>query len=566
MHSMSDLVAHFGKEMPNPSSERLTDSQLIEALLSKRDEIAFETLMLRHGPMVWGVCRRIVHQQQDAEDAFQATFLILLQKAATINPRGMVGNWLHGVAIRAAQKAKSDRYRRQGKEKKAAEIRNKESSEVMPDGELQQLLDQELQRLPVKYRVPIILCDLQGKTRGQAAQELGWPEGSVAGRLARARQLLARRLTHSGVLASSATLLWGDTAAAVPLQLLGLTRQLASTLLTAQTSLATLSPRVAFIMKGVHNAMLVTSLKGKLAIVLVVMCVGLGLGSMTVAMAGREQLGTNTTLSANGVRSGVTQIDKQQLLKAELEKLRGTWDVTTLQVDGADKPQTAYHGANIIVAGDIFKMMSTETVYQGTFSVDASKSPKTIDLHFTEGPEKGKTNLGIYELNGDLWRICLCMKDNGERPKEFKTSAGSQHAIETLKRRVKNDIKTDLAALKGEWTMVSGERDGQTLPDEIVEGMKRVADDTETTVTMSGQRFMRAKYTIDPTQKLKTIDYVLTDGPNIGKTQLGIYEIIDDNMVRFCFANPGTERPKDFTTKTGSNRTLSIWRRAGKGL
>jgi uncharacterized protein (TIGR03067 family) len=206
-------------------------------------------------------------------------------------------------------------------------------------------------------------------------------------------------------------------------------------------------------------------------------------------------------------------------------------------------------------------MTSTEAVYQGTFRVDASKSPKTIDFHFTEGPEKGKTNLGIYQLEGEQWRICLCMKDNGERPKEFKSNAGSQVVLETLIRRSKNDLKKEMALLEGQWTMASGESDGQALPDEIVGGMKRVAADGETTVTMSGQRFMRAKYTIDPTQKPKTIDYVLTDGPNLGKTQLGIYEVIDDNNVRFCFANPGTERPKDFTTKAGSNRTLSVWKR-----
>ncbi|MFT3882622.1 MAG: sigma-70 family RNA polymerase sigma factor [Gemmatales bacterium] len=565
---MSDLVTFLGKEIVNPANERVTDSQLVEAVVAEHDEAAFEMLIRRHGSMVWGVCSRMVQQQQDAEDAFQATFMTLLQKAGTIKPRGMVGNWLHGVAIRAAQKVKSDRYRRLDKEKRAAEIMSEEINTASPDKELKQLLDQELQRLPDKYRAPIILCDLEGKTRGQVAQELGWPEGSVAGRLARARQLLARRLARSCIPAVQAGLVCIEAArgSVVPIQLLAGTRQLASAFLAGQTSLATLSPQVAFIMKGVHSDMLIATLKGKLAMALVVLCVGMGLGSLAIAMAGKELPFMATAHPTKGVQSRVVQIEKAELLKAELDKLRGTWDVATLEVDGGKLPEAAYFGANIIVEGDTFKMTSTGAVYQGTFKIDVGKSPKTIDLHFAEGPEKGKTNLGIYEVNGDQWRICLCMKDNGERPKEFKSSSGSQCAVETLKRRGKNDIKTDQTFLAGEWTMVSGERDGQTLPDDIVEGMKRVAADGETTVTLSGQRFMRAKYTIDPTQKPKTINYVLTDGPNLGKTQLGIYEIIDDNLVRFCFAAPGTERPKDFTTKAGSNRTLSVWRRVVKGL
>jgi uncharacterized protein (TIGR03067 family) len=121
-------------------------------------------------------------------------------------------------------------------------------------------------------------------------------------------------------------------------------------------------------------------------------------------------------------------------------------------------------------------------------------------------------------------------------------------------------VKKEMARFDGEWAMVSGERDAMALPDDLVKSAKRVAKDGETTVTIGGTTFMKAKYTVDPSKKPKTIDYTLTDGPNKGKKQLGIYEI-DGETLKFCSAGPGAERPTDFTTKADSGRTLSIWKR-----
>jgi uncharacterized protein (TIGR03067 family) len=123
--------------------------------------------------------------------------------------------------------------------------------------------------------------------------------------------------------------------------------------------------------------------------------------------------------------------------------------------------------------------------------------------------------------------------------------------------------KKEMKQLQGEWSMVSGEIDGQALPQEYVKGAKRVAKGNETTVMIGGRLFMKAKFTIDPTKKPKTIDYTMTGGPTKGKTQLGIYELAGDK-VKFCFAAPGKARPADFSTKEGSGRTLSVWKRARK--
>lgn len=124
-------------------------------------------------------------------------------------------------------------------------------------------------------------------------------------------------------------------------------------------------------------------------------------------------------------------------------------------------------------------------------------------------------------------------------------------------------VTKEMALLEGEWSMVSGEANGLSMPRETVRSCKRVAKDGETTVTVSGQVYLKAKFGIDPTKKPKAIDYTMTDGPTKGKRHLGIYELNEDT-VKFCFAAPGKDRPTDFTAKEGSQRTLSVWKRAKK--
>ncbi|TAK97003.1 MAG: TIGR03067 domain-containing protein [Verrucomicrobia bacterium] len=121
-------------------------------------------------------------------------------------------------------------------------------------------------------------------------------------------------------------------------------------------------------------------------------------------------------------------------------------------------------------------------------------------------------------------------------------------------------VKKDLARLQGEWSMVSGSADGQTMPEEMRKQMKRVCKGNETTTTMSGQMYLQAKITIDPAKKPKTIDYEMTDGFTKGKKQLGIYEVEGDTF-KSCFTKPGAERPTDFTTKPGDGKTVSVWKR-----
>jgi RNA polymerase sigma factor (sigma-70 family) len=168
-----------------------SDAQLLQQFLAHRDEVAFATLVRRHGPMVLGVCRRILGNDADAEDAFQAAFLILVRKARSLLSRPVLGDWLHLVARHAALKARASAARRRAKEPALARPETPpppERNDWLP------LLDEEVGRLPDKYRLPVVLCDLECRTRSEAAEQLGCPEGTVAGRLARGRALLAQRL------------------------------------------------------------------------------------------------------------------------------------------------------------------------------------------------------------------------------------------------------------------------------------------------------------------------------------------------------------------------------------
>jgi uncharacterized protein (TIGR03067 family) len=124
-------------------------------------------------------------------------------------------------------------------------------------------------------------------------------------------------------------------------------------------------------------------------------------------------------------------------------------------------------------------------------------------------------------------------------------------------------VKKEMALLEGEWSMVSGEANGLSMPKETVKSGKRVAKDGETTITIGGKVYFKAKFSIDPTKKPKAIDYMMTEGPTKGKTHLGIYEL-DGDTVKFCFAAPGKDRPTEFTAKEGSQRTLSVWKRDKK--
>ncbi len=214
----SQFIQHLRRVVLLQDGSGLTDGQLLGCFLERRDETAFAALVQRHARMVWGVCRRLL-SHHDAEDAFQATFLVLGRKAGSIVPKEMVANWLYGVAHQTALQARRTVARRRAREKQVTQMPEPAVVERDVVSDLQPLLDQELSRLPDYYRAVVVLCDLEGKTRKEAARQLGLPEGTVGSRLARARTMLAQRLARHGLALSGGALvgmLAQSAAAAVP--------------------------------------------------------------------------------------------------------------------------------------------------------------------------------------------------------------------------------------------------------------------------------------------------------------------------------------------------------------
>jgi RNA polymerase sigma factor (sigma-70 family) len=270
----------------------LTDGQLLECFVKHRDEAAVAALVRRHGPLVWSVCRRILHSHHDVEDAFQATFLVLVRKAASITPREMVANWLYGVAHRTALKARSTTAKRQAREKQMNELPETAVGEPGPWIDLQPLLDQELSRLPDKYRAVIVLCDLQGKTRKETARQLGVPEGTVASRLATARTMLAKRLARQGLTVSGValgTMLSQSVATAgLPASVVSNTIKAATLCAAGKMAASVVSTKVAALTEGVLKAMFLTKLKIVSAVLFVIGCTAFTFGIMARGQTERQ--------------------------------------------------------------------------------------------------------------------------------------------------------------------------------------------------------------------------------------------------------------------------------------
>ncbi len=257
-------VPDLGRIFDGETISGLSEWQLLERYLERRDEIAFEALVARHGPMVLGVCRRMLAGQAEVEDAFQATFLVLVRRARQLGPADALGPWLYGVAARVSLRARSAAARHRRLATAVGQASPAIFEPMSIDRELSEILDQELTRLPAKYRSPLVLCYLEGQTHEEAAQRLQWPLGTVKGRLARARDLLRSRLTRRGVaptVLAVTTALTRESSAAVGPELLERTVKASLRLAFGQATTQVVSTSIASLVEGVMTSMFLSKFK-----------------------------------------------------------------------------------------------------------------------------------------------------------------------------------------------------------------------------------------------------------------------------------------------------------------
>jgi RNA polymerase sigma factor (sigma-70 family) len=242
----------------------LNDGRLLKRFVAERDEVAFAALVARHGPMVLGVCRRILRDEHDVEDAFQATFLVLVSRAKAIRDGDLLGPWIFGVAHRVAVRARAHAARRYVHERSltAARAVVEPPSRDCERRELRAVLDDELARLPDPLLAPLVLCHLEGLTHEEAALRLRWPVGTVRSRLARARDKLRRRLSARGLTTEDAALTVAVASRSVTSVLLDATVR-ASLGFTARQATATAraSATATALAKGVLQAMMISKIK-----------------------------------------------------------------------------------------------------------------------------------------------------------------------------------------------------------------------------------------------------------------------------------------------------------------
>jgi RNA polymerase sigma factor (sigma-70 family) len=349
---MSDVIQHLRTAVLLRDGAGLTDGQLLEDYLRRHERAALAALIRRHGPMVWGVCRRVLRNDHDAEDAFQATFLVLVRKASSVLPREMVANWLYGVAHHTALKARATTAKRRVRERQVTQMPEPAATEPHPWHDLQALLDQEVSRLPDKYRVAIVLCDLERKTRKEAARQLSVAEGTLAAWLARGRVMLAKRLARHGLGVSGGALgvllAQNITSAAVPTSALSNAIEAAS-LCAAGQAVATgvISTKVAALTEEVLNSMLKSKLKPAVVVVLAIAALGIAVGALPYRTKADES-------PPQASKSALPTQDQGNLKETVLALEKRMWEAHTKQDVDAFKNLLADDFVGTDVRGDSY--------------------------------------------------------------------------------------------------------------------------------------------------------------------------------------------------------------------
>jgi RNA polymerase sigma factor (sigma-70 family) len=555
----------------NSGLDALPDAELLDRFARYADHPAFEVLVRRHGPMVFGVCRRMLANAADADDAFQAAFLVLIRKARSLHSADRLGPWMYGVACRVAMKARSCEARR-------ARLRT-EATDMIPDPTAPDdipdwlpILDAELSALPAKYRDPLVLCELQGATRADAAKQLGIPEGTLSSRLARGRELLRKRLLKHGTLlpAGGLAVLFsaGNVGRATAPAVL-LTRMCEVAKVATGTSTGVVPAGAARLTDEVLKTMFLTKLRlaGGLFALFAMAAIGL---SATAPPS--EKPGAPLDKSAKKAPappaakappatepkmplppapplSAVGFADPGTVPQSDRDAMQGLWVLEKVDVGKGRSPDELRDGKmQFLVAGDVWWGMASPGLSDGLtpmrVNLDSTKNPKWLDM--IDPKDTNKPARCIYEHDGDKLRIATGNGADVPRPAEFTADEEARVTVMHF-RREKLPPAGD-PALVGSWvggtaTLEGGSQRKPTQQAEVIGGYIFVFSSEKG----RGNDWIGGKYTVDTTKNPKWIDVDLVSTAKDEKvTKLyGCYEVADGHL-KMALGVKRVTRPLEF--------------------
>jgi RNA polymerase sigma factor (sigma-70 family) len=428
--ALRTFLRHLRRVADLQGPDRPTDAELLDRFAVARDQGAFELLVWRHGPMVLNLCRNLLRHEHDAEDAFQATFLTLVRKAGSIVKKEAVGSWLYKVAYRIALEANAHRAKRAERESTGVEALAARPAQDLAECDFQLALGEEVNRLPDKYRVPLVLHCFEGRTSQEVAQQLGCAEATVRTRLARARARLRTRLVRRGLALSTGILaaeLSPSPLSGVPAALVDLTVKAAVEFAAGNAVAAGVASGNATVLaERALRLMFLNKLKQMAAMVVLVGVFGSGAGlSLHQALAEKPAAQEKEKAPRPDTKEAHQPKDDRLEIRGTWE----TWETETITATG-ELPKTRQVKRTCVITNDKILHVGEDGLLdqEMTFKLDPTQRPKAIDLTY----RSTGTALGIYELEGDTLKIGYGGYE--QRPTEFWTKPGMATVLKRVSR------------------------------------------------------------------------------------------------------------------------------------
>lgn len=548
----------------------LPDEQLLARFSAgggQSAEAAFAALVARHGPMVLRTCRAALRNEHDAEDSFQAAFLILARRSRSLWVRESLGPWLHRVASRVAIRARECASRRKAREARAARSVNEASFDREPE-DASRILHLEIDKLPSRFRGAVVLCELEGRSHEEAASQLGCAVGTIKSRLARAREKLRARLVRRGLAPATGlgSLLTSQGTNAIPTKLAQATAESASAFALSIPSGAA-GPRDSVL--SLAECVMKSMTLNRLAIRCAAMLAGIATAAGVFALAAERPKAAPGTEPV----AAAAPVPPARPVPKEFQPFQGVWtfslcDTMNETLYASNKELRSKWQWNITGDEIIWAFKGEE--WKLKLKVDPTKKPAEIDLTFQSGEFKGTKCEGIFEWGGvDGKTLQIAIQDPGAnvaRPKSiFPWSSTSQTAVLLLRQTGPIDPKKELARLQGNWTLRLTQSDAWPVPigkgpDKTGQGSERRwrIEGSEIAWTAPDGQEVKATFTIDPSKVPRRIDLAFISGPNKGDDCIGVYEWVESGDLWLCMVDPGrkADRPRDISYSTNEGRSM----------